>query len=242
MIEIKKLLKLKNSTDWKQHYDQALTRISDQRLQHFYQQGVCSADTPLSQARFVALDFETTGLSAEKDDIISIGLIPFSLNRIYLRQAKHWIVSPNRPLAEESVVIHGITHSDILNAPDLTRVLEQLLEALAGHIVVAHFKTIEREFLDKSLKERIGEGILFPMVDTMEIETAIQHKQSSGIFNRVMGKKPQSVRLANSRGRYGLPPYAPHHALTDAIATAELLQAQIAHHFSPETPISKIWG
>jgi len=38
-----------------------------------------------------------------------------------------------------------------------------------------------------------------------------------------------------------LPTYPPHDALTDAIATAELLQAQIHHHFSPDTPIKKLW-
>jgi DNA polymerase-3 subunit epsilon len=38
-----------------------------------------------------------------------------------------------------------------------------------------------------------------------------------------------------------LPDYTPHHALTDAIATAELLQAQIAHHFSPDMPVKDFW-
>ncbi|MFG6138719.1 hypothetical protein [Halomonas sp. B23F22_10] len=33
-----------------------------------------------------------------------------------------------------------------------------------------------------------------------------------------------------------------HPALTDALATAELLQAQIAHHDSPETPVGTIWS
>ncbi len=36
-------------------------------------------------------------------------------------------------------------------------------------------------------------------------------------------------------------PTNPHHALTDALATAELLQAQIAYHFDPDTPISEVW-
>lgn len=242
MISIKNLLKHESSTDWETQYRQALANVSDPRLQHFYQQGVCPANTPLSETRFVALDFETTGLSPDKDDIISIGLVPFTLNRVYLRQAKHWFVSPNRPLEEDSVKIHGITHSDIIDAPDLSRVLEELLEAIAGSIVVVHYKAIERQFLDKALVQRIGEGILFPVVDTLELETAIQHKAVSGIMNRLKGTKPQSVRLSKSRTRYGLPPYSPHHALVDAIATAELLQAQVAHHFTPETTISEIWS
>ena len=33
-----------------------------------------------------------------------------------------------------------------------------------------------------------------------------------------------------------------HHALTDAIATAELLQAQVAGNYGPETPIGMLWS
>ena len=32
------------------------------------------------------------------------------------------------------------------------------------------------------------------------------------------------------------------HALTDAIATAELLQAQVAGNYGPETPIGMLWS
>ncbi|MEH6454201.1 MAG: 3'-5' exonuclease, partial [Psychromonas sp.] len=45
----------------------------------------------------------------------------------------------------------------------------------------------------------------------------------------------------NSRLRYNLPTYAPHDALTDAIATAELFQAQIKYHFSEDTAIKTLW-
>ncbi|WP_016853753.1 hypothetical protein [Halomonas smyrnensis] len=33
-----------------------------------------------------------------------------------------------------------------------------------------------------------------------------------------------------------------HHAPTDALAAAELLQAQIAYHDSSETPVGAIWS
>ena len=238
-MELKTLFR--KEINWSKHYESQLKEIQDERLRQFYRKGLVAPDTPLSQVPFVALDFETTGLNSATDGIISIGLVPFTLNRIYLNQARHWIVNPNKPLEEESVVIHGITHSDIVDAPDLTQVLEQLLEALAGMIVVVHFRKIEREFLDVALKNRIGEGILFPVIDTLELETDIQEKVTGGLVNWIKGKKPESVRLGKSRNRYSLPAYTPHHALTDAIATAELLQAQIAHHYSPDMAISKFW-
>ena len=40
---------------------------------------------------------------------------------------------------------------------------------------------------------------------------------------------PGSLRLHSCRQRYGLPHYPAHDALTDAVATAELLLAWAAH-------------
>ncbi|WCE28339.1 3'-5' exonuclease [Vibrio sp. SCSIO 43137] len=240
-MKLLNLVKKPQQIDWPEHYRKMAEVAEDERLKHFYQQGVVTEETPLSEVRFVALDFETTGLDPVRDDIISIGLVPFTLNRVFLNEAKHWYVNPNTSLSEDSVVIHGITHSDIVDAPDLKRILQQVLDALAGNIVVVHYRRIEREFFDIALDERIGEGILFPVIDTLDLESTIQAKKTSGIINRLKGAKPGSVRLGSSRKRYGLPNYSPHHALTDSIATAELLQAQIAHHFSPDTPIKQLW-
>ncbi|MBY4678241.1 3'-5' exonuclease [Marinobacterium arenosum] len=226
---------------WPERFRQLAGAVEDSRLRAFYQGGVVSADTPLGEVPFVALDLETTGLNPRKHDIVSVGLVPFDLQRIRCRDARHWILKPRRPLAKESVVIHGITHSEVRQAPDLLGVLEPLLESLAGRIVVVHYRHIERGFLDAVLKRRMGEGIEFPVVDTMELEARLHRVRPLGIWARLMGKKPVSIRLADSRTRYGLPYYQAHHALTDALATAELLQAQIAHRFSPDTPIEALW-
>ncbi|MEE4240891.1 MAG: 3'-5' exonuclease [Desulfopila sp.] len=213
----------------------------DPRLQEFYAAAGFTKHTPLKNLSFVALDFETTGLNPLQDDIVSIGLVPFNLERIYCSQAAHWFLQPGHPLSEDSIVIHHITHSDIHGAPDLGSVLEKVLLALQGKVVVVHHHLIEREFLDQAVNKRLGEGIRFPVVDTMAIEATVQHRQNGGLLQRLRGRRPLSVRLPDSRLRYGLPPYQLHHALTDALATAELFQAQVAHHFSPDTPLASLW-
>lgn len=223
--------------DWENKFRQKQQLIQDPALLAFYGQALPPASTPMEDVVFLAMDFETTGLNAKEDDIITIGTVPFTLNRIFVNKARHWTVRPSKQLPEESIVIHGITHSDILDAPDLSEIYQEVLEQMAGKIMVVHYNAIERMFFDSALRARIGEGIEFPVVDTMELESTIQKKQFGGLLNRLKGKKPQSVRLGQSRSRYGLPLYTPHHALIDAIATAELLQAQIAHHYSKEQPL-----
>ncbi len=174
--------------DWQQIFQSCAENAKDPRIAQYYQHGMISGDTPLSDVEFVALDFETTGLNANKDDIISVGLVPFTIHRIYCKQSQHWVVKPKSKLDEESVIIHGITHSDVQTAPDLRRILESVLDALAGKVVVVHYKAIERQFMDKALHVRLNEGIQFPVVDTLAIEAQIQAQQNSGFWARLKGK------------------------------------------------------
>ena len=227
--------------NWPAFLELKATESKDSRLKNFYETGTYPNEAPLKDIKFVALDFETTGLDSEQNSIISIGLVPFNLNRVFCKQAKSWYITPQDKLKENTVVIHGITHSDLKGAPDLKRILEQLLDELAGKVVVVHYRRIERDFFDSNLRALINEGIIFPLIDTMQIEYDLQRKKTRGVINWLRRRKTQSIRLANSRFRYNLPTYSPHDALTDAIATAELLQAQIRYHYTPETPIEKLW-
>ncbi|OXE28107.1 DNA polymerase III subunit epsilon, partial [Vibrio parahaemolyticus] len=87
----------------------------------------------------------------------------------------------------------GITHSELIDAPDLSDILGELLPCLSGKIIVVHYRRIEREFLDQALKARIGEGIEFPVLDTLQIEENIQKRSAGGIWNRLKGKRPESL-------------------------------------------------
>ncbi|MEM7150406.1 MAG: exonuclease domain-containing protein, partial [Pseudomonadota bacterium] len=137
-------------------------------------------------------------------------------------------------------VIHGITHSEVDEAPDLNRILAPLLDALKGKVVVVHYAAIERHFFYNALLMRIKEGIEFALVDTMEIERrALKARQ--GLLGRLFNSKLGSLRLSDTRERYSLPLYQNHNALTDALATAELLQAQLSYHYRSDTPVSEIW-
>ncbi|WP_114417433.1 3'-5' exonuclease [Marinospirillum perlucidum] len=228
-------------TDWQAHFAQLAKQTREKRLQAFYRAGVVDAQTPLKDVPLLALDVETTGLNPRKNSIVSLGMLPMTLNRIRCSEAKHWIVNPLSGLNNESVAIHGITHSAIKKAPDLEVVLDDLLETFRGHVLVVHHRGIERPFLDVAIKTRLGEGLQFPVIDTMELEARLHRQKALSWWKRLLGQKPASIRLADSRARYGLPWYRPHHALNDALATAELLQAQIAYRFSPDTPISELW-
>ncbi|MCS4504431.1 3'-5' exonuclease [Arhodomonas aquaeolei] len=211
-------------------------------LARYYGAGLPSADTPIGEVSFLALDIETTGLDEARHAIVSVGVVPFDLDRIRLADRHYWVVHPPRALSSLSVTFHHITHTDIENAPDFVEVLPSLLEAMAGRVVVVHYRNIERSFLDAAAKARVGEHLLFPVVDTMAIE-AHRHRLSLWArFRRWLGHPPVSIRLNDSRQRYGLPVYQGHHALVDALATAELFQAQVATHLRRDMPVGRLWS
>ncbi len=232
---------LEGLVDWRARYEKLARKARDPRLKRFYEAGIAAVDTPISNVAMLSLDFETTGLDPNKHGIVSVGCMPLTLSRINNTKAKFWLAKPRRTLLDASVVIHGITHSQVEAAPDFIDIVDEILEEMAGRVIVVHYRGIERRFFYQALMNRIGEGIEFPVIDTMELEARLHRYKSRSFWRKFRGVKPVSIRLADSRTRYNLPWYRPHDAVIDALSAAELLQAQIAHHYSPDTPVQELW-
>jgi DNA polymerase III subunit epsilon len=230
-----------DSPSWREYFNRQAEACRDLALKRFYQAGLPAENTPISDVPLMALDFETTGMDAGKHAIISIGMVPFDLHRVRPSVGHYWVVKPPLPLTEESIAFHRITHSEVEHAPALDAVLDDILGKLAGHVTVVHYRNIERPFLDAAFMALRGEHCLFPIIDTMMLEARRERHGSLQRAKIILGFKPPSIRLADSRARYGLPAYSSHHAKLDAMATAELLQAQVARHYSPDTPVSELW-
>jgi DNA polymerase-3 subunit epsilon len=170
----------------------------------------------------LSLDFETSGLDSSKDHIVSAGYVVIERGEIQLSAATHELVRTEKLLTEESVVIHKITDDAASAGSPLDEVVGKLLQALAGRVMVAHNTKIELSFLTQACRDLYGISPRFPAIDTMRIARQWLERRNKEI-------EQGDLRLFNLRKRYGLPMYQAHNALTDAIATAELLQAQIAH-------------
>jgi DNA polymerase-3 subunit epsilon len=231
-----------DAIDWPARFAELAAGTGDARLQAYYRQTPPGADRSVKQTPLLALDLETSGLDEGRDDIISIGFIPFDARRIRCSGAEHWVVRPDRPTHGSAVTIHGITHSAMQAASGFEDYFEPLLQAMAGKVVVAHCAEIERRFLSAATKTLTGEPLHFPVIDTMALEAKKHPRKRPSLFQRWFGKTDgPSLRLDAARHRYGLPSYRPHHALTDALATAELLQAQLQDRYSPSTPVAQLW-
>lgn len=227
--------------EWQRYHAQQAEACVNPILQRFYQIPLKDPEMPLSEVSFVALDFETTGLDPRDNEIVSFGLVPFTLRSIRPSDGYYQVVKPKCILSEESIAFHRITHSQVDTAPPLERVLDELLGRLSGCVVVVHYHQIERPFLDLACRKLWGEHCLFPLIDTMAIEARWERRGWKHQLKETLGLQSVSIRLDDSRQRYGLPTYSAHHAKVDAMATAELFLAQVARHYSPTTAIGQLW-
>lgn len=176
--------------------------------------------TPVEDAELLAVDVETTGLDPEKHQLVSIGWVPVTGHSIELAGAGHVVIkgAPGFSVGS-SATIHHLTDDVIAAGIEPAEALEQLLVALRGRMMLAHFAVIERGFLAKLHYSVLGTRVRFPAVDTFEIER--RHMERMAMYPR-----GEDLRLPRVRERYQLPVYGNHNALTDALACAELYLAQ----------------
>jgi len=222
--------------DWQAMFKQWAAEAPEGPLKRYYEAGMIAPQTALNNTPLLALDLETTGLDPTQDEIISIGVIPFNHKTIRCQGAQYWMAKPERSLNPESVTIHEITHSELAEAPPLHTILDDILTAFTHQVMVVHCVEIERQFLLEASMKVYGYPLYFPVLDTMDIERQVTYKPWWQRF----GRRP-SLRLDACRQRYKLPRYKAHHALTDALSSAELLQAQIAYHMDPKADIAHYW-
>lgn len=197
-------------------------------LARYYREPVPSDSTPAGDLAVLALDLECTSLDLDSADILSIGWVPVQARRILLGRSGRVVVNPGRDVGS-NVAVHGLTDDVVAAGVPLAEAIDQMLHACGGRVLVAHYATIETTLLSRACELLYGAPFLPPVIDTLALQRRILG------WNR---GDPDSagLNLAAVRGRYGLPRYAAHDALTDAIACAELFLAQLSHWGTSVTP------
>ena len=200
---------------------QLLKKVPEGALKDFYQTEFPAASNACCNLDYLVLDFETTGLNKNSDEILSAGYVEMKGLQINLDTANHQLVKPNKDISEQSIIIHNITHEQAGTGCSLKQVLDQLLSRLAGKVLIAHHASVEMDFLGQACKRVYGSEWLTPVIDTQYM--AMNYRQKRNIHF-----SPGDMRLSALREAYKLPRYKAHNALSDALATAELFLALLS--------------
>ncbi len=195
-------------------------RLADNPLARFLDTPPPPASTRFADAGFLCLDLETTGLDPASADLLSVGWVAVAAGVVDLATAESRLA---RGAAEvgDSATVHGLTDTDVATGDDVSEVLAALLGALAGRVLVVHHAGLDKALLDRLCNAHFGGPLLTPLIDTLALERRRRRRHHH------LGDD-DSFGLAALRSRYGLPVYAAHDCLIDAVATAELLLAIVA--------------
>ena len=182
---------------------------------------------PWRLAHFCVVDLELSGLDPKYDEIISFAAVPIDAGRVVAGNAVYGLSRNTRPLPEESVLVHGIRTVDLADAPPLDEAIGPLLTVMTGRVLVAHAAWIERSFLDPVLR-RHGTRLRGPILDTRDLGQLLAMERG------VPSAAPSLTGLARS---LGLPVHRPHHALGDALTTAQVFiaLATLLDGYAPQT-------
>jgi DNA polymerase-3 subunit epsilon len=196
-----------------------LKKVSKGALHDFLSVPFPSQETCLSELPILSVDFETTGLNATTDKLLSVGFVSIDKQQIKLGSCYHQIINTKHRLNADNVIIHHITDQQKSQGKSLRVVVDALLRALAGKVMLVHFAQIEKQFLRQACLELYGVSPPLMILDTLAMA-------KRKLDRRDIAYDPQELRLSALRHKHDLPNHFAHNALNDAIATAELLLAQ----------------
>jgi len=168
-------------------------------------------DVPWRDSRLCVVDIETTGLDLARDEVVSIGVAEVAGGRVTSSRF-YQVVRPERPISEASMRVHALTATELADAPSFGEVLPRLRAFIGEAVIVAHAAWIERAFLDRALRP-YGERVPDRLVDTAALARHLG----------LAAPGPTEPSLELLCQQLGLPAYLPHHALGDAVTTAQLL-------------------
>lgn len=181
-----------------------------------------SPDTPLSEVEFVVFDTELTGLDRRKDSIVSVGALRMTGTRIEVGKPFYRIVEPHTELTGKSIVIHGITPSETLGAPNMETLLPEFLEFCKDRVLVGHFVSMDMGFVNNEMQRLTGNTL-----DNMAVDTIALYRHMSlceGDRCAFYDEEHEDVNLFTLAGKYDINVTGAHNALGDAYVTAQLFQ------------------
>jgi DNA polymerase-3 subunit epsilon len=195
----------------------AARKVTDGPFAELIRSALPGPSTPLADTEFVGLDIETTSLDAAAADMLSVGWVVLRNGRVDLSTAESFIVRPNGGVGK-SAAVHGLTDTVVGDGLEWGVAVDKIVRVLAGRVLLVHHAGLDKALLDRLCLRRFGERLLVPVVDTLALERRRQQRHHHIEANA-------SLRLSDLRAAHGLPRYAAHDCLVDAIATAELLMA-----------------
>lgn len=163
----------------------------------------------------VFIDLETTGINIALDRIIEIAIIKILPDKT--KTVKHKLINPQMPIPAGSSAVHGITDEDVKNAPTFKEVANELKQFIDNADLSGY--NSNRFDIPLLMEEFLRAGITLDMsnrkmVDVQTIFHMMEKRTLSAAYKFYCEKDLEDA----------------HSAEADAMATWEILEAQLTRY------------
>jgi DNA polymerase III epsilon subunit family exonuclease len=167
--------------------------------------------TPLCEVTFVVLDVETTGGSPATCSLTEVAAARYRGGE--LLGTYQTFVCPDERIPPFITALTGISDAMVADAPRIGEMLPSFLEFLGGAVVVGHNVRFDLSFLNHALQATGRERLPNATVDTL------------ALARRLVRDMVPNCKLGTLAASLHLPHQPSHRALTDVLATGDLLHA-----------------
>ena len=161
---------------------------------------------------FIALDLETTGLDAEKDEIINIALVRFENGNVI--DSIDFLVKPQKEMPAFVNYLTGIAQSELNEAKSFKEIAPQILEFINNSPLVAHNAAFDSKIFMLALSRNGFKNKDFIFWDSLAIAQAAWTYESHKLVNLI---KLLNIEVSAS-----------HRALPDAEACGKVFLLGLA--------------
>lgn len=170
-------------------------------------------DAPHLRTRYVVVDIEASGLDQKLDRLISIGAVAVNGGMVDMLDAFEVVLRQDEVSDNANILIHGIGASAQRDGVEPAEALIDFLEYVGKAPLVAYHAFFDQGMIDNASKQHLGFRPEFIWHDLAWLMPELFAERISGI-----------VGLDTWQEQFKIDNYRRHNAVSDCLATAQLLQ------------------
>ncbi len=164
---------------------------------------------------WVVLDCETTGLNVRTDEIISIGAVRITGNRLMTSERLELLVRPERGVSPESVRIHRLRESDVAQGLPIEEAMKRLMHFIGSRPLVGYYLEFDVAMLNRAIWPILGQGLPQPKIEISALYYDYKFKQLPPYQQQA--NPDIDLHFSTLMNDLGLPQREAHDALNDAV-------------------------
>src|SRR5215469_7153924 len=140
-----------------------------------------TADTLLTNARYVVFDTEFTSFDKKVNRLLSVGAFRMEGPKILLGDQFYRVLNAGVEVPAATVVVHKLRPHDVMQGDVPHEALSQFREFVSGSVLVGHFVNMDLEIIRKEMSGT-GHHLENPAVCTAQVyRWLVKHGRSSEV-------------------------------------------------------------